>query len=321
MSDQPSGKVSAQKPASAHLKTVLINTVVPSHFCQDYRRVQAGQLPGCGHLVLVSRLAQQRSHPLDERLALQQPAMRRGLKGVCRSPRQSLLDEPPVGRLGIVAARLATPGRMQSLVGHPSNAPPPAVVARIARPGPVARVEAGKRDRESGATGKRDRKAGQVRYWQYGQAENSPHLAISDLPASFCPASFPLPVSVPFLCPCSEKTAPEEQAGAARSTDRRETRGMSLICQCTIRSAFLNRECPWMRPLLQSGHGVAAARQGIGRATRIGPSDGSQVVAGWKKGRSEFLILAVSPFLLPDQQGDRRPPVHRQQPWRCKDRV
>ena len=27
---------------------------------------------------------------------------------------------------------------------------------------------------------------------------------------------------------CSEKTAPEEQAGAARSTDRRETRGMSL---------------------------------------------------------------------------------------------
>ena len=24
--------------------------------------------------------------------------MRRGLKGVCRSPRQSLLDEPPVGR-------------------------------------------------------------------------------------------------------------------------------------------------------------------------------------------------------------------------------
>ena len=109
---------------------------------------------------------------------------------------------------------------------------------------------------------------------------------------------------------CSEKTAPEEQAGAARSTDRRETRGMSLICQCTIRSGVLNRECPWMRPVLQSGHGVAAARQGIGRATRIGPSDRSQVVAGWKKGRSEFLILAMSPFLLPDQQGDRRPPVH-----------
>ena len=43
--------------------------------------------------------------------------------------------------------------------------------------------------------------------------------------------------------------------------------------------------------------------QGLGRATRIGPSDGSQVVAGWKKGRSEFLILAMSPFLLPDQQG------------------
>ena len=65
-----------------------------------------------------------------------------------------------------------------------------------------------------------------------------------------------------------------------------------------------------MRPVLQSGHGVAAARQGIGRATRTDPSDGSQVVAGWKKGRSEFLILAMSPFLLPDQQGDRRPPVH-----------
>ena len=91
---------------------------------------------------------------------------------------------------------------------------------------------------------------------------------------------------------CSEKTAPKEQAGAARSTDRRETRGMSLICQYTIRSGVWNRECPWMRPVLQSGHGVAAARQGIGRATRIGPSDGSQVVAGWKKGRSEFLILA-----------------------------
>ncbi len=48
MSDQPSGKVSAQKPASSHLKTVLINTVVPSHFCQDYRRVQAGQLRAAG---------------------------------------------------------------------------------------------------------------------------------------------------------------------------------------------------------------------------------------------------------------------------------
>ena len=99
---------------------------------------------------------------------------------------------------------------------------------------------------------------------------------------------FPTPSRL-FHCSifsCSEKTAPEEQAGAARSTDRRETRGMSLICQCTIRSGVLNRECPWMRPVLQSGHGVAAARQGIGRATRIGPSDRSQVVAGWKKGRS-----------------------------------
>jgi len=54
-----------------------------------------------------------------------------------------------------------------------------------------------------------------------------------------------------------------------------------------------------MRPVLQSGHGVASARQGIGRATRIGPSDGSQVVAGWKKARSEFLILAIPRFCSP----------------------
>ncbi len=64
-----------------------------------------------------------------------------------------------------------------------------------------------------------------------------------------------------------------------------------------------------MRPVLQSGHGVAAARQGIGRAMRTGPSDGSQAVAGGKKARSEFLILALSRFLVPDQQGDRRPRV------------
>ena len=31
------------------------------------------------------------------------------------------------------------------------------------------------------------RKAGRVRYWQYGQAEKSPDLAISDL-SRFCPA-------------------------------------------------------------------------------------------------------------------------------------
>ncbi len=49
-----------------------------------------------------------------------------------------------------------------------------------------------------------------------------------------------------ILC-CAEKTALEEQAGAARSTDRRETRGMSHIGQCTLRSGVLNRECPWMR--------------------------------------------------------------------------
>ncbi len=86
-------------------------------------------------------------------------------------------------------------------------------------------------------------------------------------------------VDCSILC-CSQKTAPEEQAGAARSPDRSQTRGMSPICQFTIRSGVWNRECPWMRPVLQSGHGVAAARQGIGSATRTGPSDGSQVVGG-----------------------------------------
>ena len=78
---------------------------------------------------------------------------------------------------------------------------------------------------------------------------------------------------------------------------------MSLLCQCTIRSGVLNHECLWMRPVLQSGHGVAARHQGLGRETRSGPSDGSQVVAGWKKGRSAFLILAMSPFLLSGQHG------------------
>jgi len=72
---------------------------------------------------------------------------------------------------------------------------------------------------------------------------------------------------------------------------------MSLFCQCTIRSGALNHKLSWMRLVLQSGHGVAAARQGIGRATRIGTSDGSQVVAGWKKtsqdlGNWPFLTLA-----------------------------
>ncbi len=123
-----------------------------------------------------------------------------------------------------------------------------------------------------------------------------------------------------ILC-CAEKTALEEQAGAARSTDRRETRGMSHIGQCTLRSGVLNRECPWMRPILQSGHGVAAARQGIGRATRIGPSDGPQVFGGWKNRTQRVLDSRYSSFLLPDQQGDRRPPVHRQELWRCEDRV
>ncbi len=96
---------------------------------------------------------------------------------------------------------------------------------------------------------------------------------------------------------------------------------MSLISQCTIRSCVLNRECPSIRPVLQCGHGVAAARQGTGRATRISSSDGSPGVAGWRKRCSKFMILAVSPFLLPDQHADRRPPVHRHQPSRCKDRV
>jgi len=76
-----------------------------------------------------------------------------------------------------------------------------------------------------------------------------------------------------------------------KASPSRETRGMSLFCQYTIRPGVWNRDCPWLRPVLQSGHGVAAASQGIGRATRIGSSDGSQVVARWKKERSEFLIL------------------------------
>ncbi len=108
------------------------------------------------------------------------------------------------------------------------------------------------------------------------------------IPSNLIASRFPTPSRL-FHCSilsCSERTAPEEQAGAARSTDRRETRGMSHICQCTTRSGVLNRGCPWMRLVLQAGHGVAAARPCVGRATRIGPSDGSQVVAGWKKGSS-----------------------------------
>ena len=64
----------------------------------------------------------------------------------------------------------------------------------------------GKRDRSDIGTGKRDnwdRKAGQIRYWQYGQAEKSPDLAISDLSRlpRLCPASSSLSrflVSVPL---------------------------------------------------------------------------------------------------------------------------
>src|SRR5271166_6879981 len=66
------------------------------------------------------------------------PRTERGLPEPSPVPARRTAGRPP--RREIVAARLATPGRMQSLVGHPSNAPPPAVVARIARPGPVARV-------------------------------------------------------------------------------------------------------------------------------------------------------------------------------------
>ncbi len=76
-----------------------------------------------------------------------------------------------------------------------------------------------------------------------------------------------------------------------------------------------------MRPVLQPGHGVAAARQGTGRATRIGPSDGSQVVAGWKKGRSEFLILAMSRFCSPTSKVTDDHLFIGNNLWRCKDRV
>ena|SRR5271157_3093502 len=50
----------------------------------------------------------------------------------------------------------------------------------------------GERKAGQGAeSGTGERKAGQVRYWQYGQAEESPNLAISDL------SRFPLPVPLP----------------------------------------------------------------------------------------------------------------------------
>ena len=65
----------------------------------------------------------------------------------------------------------------------------------------------GKRDRSaignrSGKrSGKRDtkREAGQVRYWQYGQAENSPDLAISDLSRFLSPVPLPVPDLSRFL--------------------------------------------------------------------------------------------------------------------------
>ena len=50
----------------------------------------------------------------------------------------------------------------------------------------------------SGKAGQ-DRKAGQVRYWQYGQAEIWPDLAISD-PSRFCPP-VPLPRPLRSLVP------------------------------------------------------------------------------------------------------------------------
>ena len=89
---------------------------------------------------------------------------------------------------------------------------------------------------------------------------------------------------------------------------------------CTIRARVLNDKYLWIRPVLQSGHGVAVRHQGIGRATRTGPSDGSQVVSGWKKGCTKVWILAMSRSLLPEQQRDRQPPVHWQQFWRCNHR-
>ena len=52
-----------------------------------------------------------------------------------------------------------------------------------------------KRDRSViGNMGKGRAKAGQVRYWQYGQAEKLPDLAISDLGPVSLPAPFSLPV-------------------------------------------------------------------------------------------------------------------------------
>ena len=76
---------------------------------------------------------------------------------------------------------------------------------------------------------KRESEAGQVRYWQYGQAENSPDLAISDLSRFLSPISdlsrflspisdlsrflsLPLPVPVPLPVPGrSDQRAPQER--------------------------------------------------------------------------------------------------------------
>ena len=47
-----------------------------------------------------------------------------------------------------------------------------------------------------------DRKAGQVRYWQYGQAGDSPNLAISDL------SRFPLPNGLSCVQSAAETSTP-----------------------------------------------------------------------------------------------------------------
>src|SRR5208337_4611306 len=46
------------------------------------------------------------------------------------------------------------------------------------------------RQSHGSGSGKRERKAGRVRYWRYGQAEKSPDLAISDL-SRFLPVPLP----------------------------------------------------------------------------------------------------------------------------------
>ncbi len=86
--------------------------------------------------------------------------------------------------------------------------------------------ESGKRDIESGKRD-REREAGQVRYWQYGQAENSPDLAISDLSRFLGRFLMPLkPKSAQFR-PTSS-TGPQLHKGLPSASPESHCRGPSI---------------------------------------------------------------------------------------------